>query len=240
MSSKKDIFPKLNREFGGSHPINQTKDFLVNMLTNFGFDHVSGPEIENEAYNFDMLNIKKTHPARQMHDTFYVNDKSHLLRTHTSPVQIRTMLKNKPPFAYSSGGKVYRKDDDATHLPMFHQVEGIYVDKDITFSQLKDLIYKIIHELFDNDIKIRFRPSYFPFTEPSAEVDIQSDNKEWLEILGCGIVNPIVLENCKIDSKKYSGLAFGIGVERIAMLKYGVNDIREFYKSNLDFLEQFK
>ena len=150
------------------------------------------------------------------------------------------MLKNKPPFAYSSGGKVYRKDDDATHLPMFHQVEGIYVDKDITFSQLKDLIYKIIHELFDNDIKIRFRPSYFPFTEPSAEVDIQSDNKEWLEILGCGIVNPIVLENCKIDSKKYSGLAFGIGVERIAMLKYGVNDIREFYKSNLDFLEQFK
>ncbi len=240
MSSKKDIFPKLSREFGGSHPINQTKDFLVNMLTNFGFDHVSGPEIENEAYNFDMLNIKKTHPARQMHDTFYVNKKSHLLRTHTSPVQIRTMLKNKPPFAYSSGGKVYRKDDDATHLPMFHQVEGIYVDKDITFSQLKDLIYKIIHELFDNDIKIRFRPSYFPFTEPSAEVDIQSDNKEWLEILGCGIVNPIVLENCKIDSKKYSGLAFGIGVERIAMLKYGVNDIREFYKSNLDFLEQFK
>ena len=174
-----------------------------------------------------------------MHDTFYVNNKSHVLRTHTSPVQIRTMLKNKPPFAYSSAGKVYRKDDDATHLPMFHQVEGIYVDKDITFSQLKDLIYKILHELFGNNVQIRFRPSYFPFTEPSAEVDILSDSEEWLEILGCGVVNPIVLENCKIDSKKYSGLAFGLGVERIAMLKYGVNDIRDFYKSNLDFLEQF-
>ena len=239
MSSSKDILPKHNREFGRFHPINQTKDYLVNMLSNFGFNHISGPEIESEEYNFDMLNIKKTHPARQMHDTFYVNNKSHVLRTHTSPVQIRTMLKNKPPFAYSSAGKVYRKDDDATHLPMFHQVEGIYVDKDITFSQLKDLIYKILHELFGNNVQIRFRPSYFPFTEPSAEVDILSDSEEWLEILGCGVVNPIVLENCKIDSKKYSGLAFGLGVERIAMLKYGVNDIRDFYKSNLDFLEQF-
>ena len=210
------------------------------MLTNCGFEHVSGPEIENEEYNFDMLNIKKTHPARQMHDTFYVNGKSHVLRTHTSPVQIRTMLENKPPFAYSSAGKVFRKDDDATHLPMFHQVEGIYVDEDITFSQLKDLIYKIIHDLFGNKAKIRFRPSYFPFTEPSAEVDILSESKEWLEILGCGIVNPIVLENCKIDSEKYCGLAFGMGVERIAMLKYGISDIRDFYKSNLDFLEQFK
>ena len=136
MSSKKDISPKIIREFGRFHPINQTKDYLVNMLTNFGFKHVSGPEIENEEYNFDMLNIKKTHPARQMHDTFYVNGKSHVLRTHTSPVQIRTMLENKPPFAYSSAGKVFRKDDDATHLPMFHQVEGIYVDEDITFSLL--------------------------------------------------------------------------------------------------------
>lgn len=240
MSSNKDIFPKLNKEFGGLHPINQTKDYLVSMLSNFGFNHISGPEIESEEYNFDMLNIKKTHPARQMHDTFYVNNKSHVLRTHTSPIQIRTMLKNKPPFAYSSAGKVYRKDDDATHLPMFHQVEGIYVDKDITFSQLKDLIYKILHELFGNKVKVRFRPSYFPFTEPSAEVDILSESDEWLEILGCGVVNPIVLKNCKIDSEKYSGLAFGLGVERIAMLKYGVNDIRDFYKSNLDFLEQFK
>jgi phenylalanyl-tRNA synthetase alpha chain len=187
-----------------------------------------------------MLNIKKTHPARQMHDTFYVNDKSFLLRTHTSPVQIRGMLNKKPPIAFISGGKVYRKDDDATHLPMFHQIEGIYVDKEVSFSDLKDLIYKIIHILFGEDIKLRFRPSYFPFTEPSAEVDILSDNGKWLEILGCGIVNPRVLENCNIDSSKYSGLAFGLGVERIAMLKYGIKDIREFYKSNLDFLEQFK
>jgi len=187
-----------------------------------------------------MLNIKKTHPARQMHDTFYVDNKEYVLRTHTSPVQIRSMLKSKPPIAFTSAGKVYRKDDDATHLPMFHQVEGIYVDENVTFANLKDLIHKILHDIFGSDVEIRFRPSYFPFTEPSAEVDILSENGKWLEILGCGIVNPVVLENCNIDSNKYSGLAFGLGVERIAMLKYGVNDIREFYKSNLDFLSQFK
>jgi phenylalanyl-tRNA synthetase alpha chain len=187
-----------------------------------------------------MLNIKKSHPARQMHDTFYVEHKSHVLRTHTSPVQIRSMLKSNPPLAFTSAGKVYRKDDDATHLPMFHQVEGIYVDTDVTFANLKDLIHQILHNLFGKDVKIRFRPSYFPFTEPSAEVDILSENGKWLEILGCGIVNPIVLNNCNIDTEKYSGLAFGLGIERIAMLKYGVNDIRDFYKSNLDFLFQFK
>jgi phenylalanyl-tRNA synthetase alpha chain len=205
-----------------------------------GFKQVHGPEIETEEFNFDMLNIKKSHPARQMHDTFYVEGKSNVLRTHTSPVQIRSMLETKPPMAFTSAGKVYRKDDDSTHLPMFHQVEGIYVDENVTFANLKDLIHQILHNLFGNDVVIRFRPSYFPFTEPSAEVDILSDSGKWLEILGCGIVNPIVLENCKIDSEKYSGLAFGLGVERIAMLKYGVNDIREFYKSNLDFLAQFK
>ena len=175
-----------------------------------------------------------------MHDTFYVENKKNVLRTHTSPVQIRSMLKSKPPIAFTSAGKVYRKDDDATHLPMFHQVEGIYVDENVTFANLKDLIHQILHELFGDNVEIRFRPSYFPFTEPSAEVDILSDNGKWLEILGCGLVNPAVLENCNIDSNKYSGLAFGLGVERIAMLKYGVNDIREFYKSNLDFLAQFK
>tara|TARA_B100000989_G_scaffold213013_1_gene161869 strand:- start:492 stop:1019 length:528 start_codon:yes stop_codon:yes gene_type:complete len=175
-----------------------------------------------------------------MHDTFYVNTKSSLLRTHTSPVQIRAMLNNKPPLAFISGGKVYRKDDDSTHLPMFHQIEGIYVDVDVSFAKLKDLIYQIIYNLFGKDIELQFRPSYFPFTEPSAEVDILSNEGEWLEILGCGIINPIVLENCSIDSSKYSGLAFGVGVERIAMLKHGVKDIREFYKSNLDFLSQFK
>jgi phenylalanyl-tRNA synthetase alpha chain len=241
MSNTDNIEPPLIKDdIGSLHPINQVKDFLMSMLADLGFQEVDGPEIESEEFNFDMLNIKKSHPARQMHDTFYIENKSHLLRTHTSPVQIRSMLETKPPLAFSSAGKVYRKDDDATHLPMFHQVEGIYVDTDVTFANLKDLIHQILNNLFGKDVEIRFRPSYFPFTEPSAEVDILSENGKWLEILGCGIVNPIVLKNCNIDSEKYSGLAFGLGVERIAMLKYGVNDIREFYKSNLDFLGQFK
>jgi phenylalanyl-tRNA synthetase, alpha subunit len=241
MSSDKDvIFPKLDKSYGAYHPINHIKDLIMNLLISYGFEIAEGPEIETEEFNFDMLNIKESHPARQMHDTFYVENKSYLLRTHTSPVQIRGMLEKEPPIAFISGGKVYRKDDDATHLPMFHQVEAIYVDKDVNFANLKDLIFRIIYDLFGQDIKIRFRPSYFPFTEPSAEVDIFSENGKWLEVLGCGIVNPIVLDNCKISSKKYSGLALGIGIERIAMLKYGVNDIREFYKSNLNFLSQFK
>ena len=241
MSSSKDIRPpELIKNFGAHHPINHIKDSIMDLLSSFGFEVINGPEIETEEFNFDMLNIKKTHPARQMHDTFYVNNKSHVLRTHTSPVQIRGMLKKSPPLAFISGGKVYRKDDDSTHLPMFHQIEGIYIDRNISFSNLKDLIFKIIYDLFGEDIKLRFRPSYFPFTEPSAEVDILSKENKWLEILGCGIVNPKVLENCNINSEEYSGLAFGLGVERIAMLKYGVDDIREFYKSNLDFLSQFK
>ena len=232
--------PEIIVSEGTLHPINQTKNYLLKLLAEIGFEEVHGPEIETEEFNFDMLNIKESHPARQMHDTFYVDGKKNVLRTHTSPVQIRSMLKASPPMAFTSAGKVYRKDDDSTHLPMFHQVEGIYVDDNVTFANLKHLIHQILHNLFGNDVEIRFRPSYFPFTEPSAEVDILSDSGKWLEILGCGIVNPIVLENCNIDSKKYSGLAFGLGVERIAMLKYGVNDIREFYKSNLDFLSQFK
>jgi phenylalanyl-tRNA synthetase alpha chain len=241
MSNIDNIEPPLIKdEVGSLHPINQVKYFLLNMLADLGFQEIDGPEIESEEFNFDMLNIKKSHPARQMHDTFYVENKSHVLRTHTSPVQIRSMLKSQPPLAFTSAGKVYRKDDDATHLPMFHQVEGIYVDTEVTFANLKDLIHQILHNLFGKDVKIRFRPSYFPFTEPSAEVDILSENGKWLEILGCGIVNPIVLKNCNIDTEKYSGLAFGLGVERIAMLKYGVSDIRDFYKSNLDFLGQFK
>ena len=240
MSIHKDIIPPvISKTKGSLHPINQIKSYIMDSLSNIGFEIIEGPEIETEEYNFDMLNIKKSHPARQMHDTFYVNKKSNVLRTHTSPVQIRGMLHKKPPFAFISGGKVYRKDDDATHLPMFHQIEGIYVNKEVSFANLKDLIYKIVHMLFGENTEIRFRPSYFPFTEPSAEVDILSENGKWLEILGCGIVNPIVLNNCKIDSNIYSGLAFGLGVERIALLKYGVNDIRDFYKSNLDFLKQF-
>jgi len=241
MSSYKDIFPpEIIKERGSIHPINHMKDSIMSLLVSFGFEIVDGPEIESEEFNFDMLNIKESHPARQMHDTFYIENKSNLLRTHTSPVQIRGMLEKTPPLAFISGGKVYRKDDDATHLPMFHQIEGILVDENISFAQLKDLIYKIVYSLFGENIKLRFRPSYFPFTEPSAEVDILSDEGKWLEILGCGLVNPTVLENCKINSDKYSGLAFGLGIERIAMLKHGVKDIRDFYKSNLDFLSQFK
>lgn len=241
MPDRKDVSPpELVKDIGGYHPINQMKDSLINLLISFGFEEIDGPEIETEEFNFDMLNIKKSHPARQMHDTFYVNDKSSVLRTHTSPVQIRGMLEKKPPIAFISGGKVYRKDDDATHLPMFHQIEGIYVDQDVNFANLKSLIYEIIKAIFGKDIKLRFRPSYFPFTEPSAEVDILSSDGKWLEILGCGVVNPVVLQNCNINYEKYSGFAFGLGIERIAMLKFGVNDIRDFYKSNLDFLNQFK
>ena len=182
MPDHKDITPpELNKDRGSLHPINHMKDSIMSLLVSFGFEIVDGPEIETEEFNFDMLNIKKSHPARQMHDTFYVENKSNLLRTHTSPVQIRGMLEKKPPLAFISGGKVYRKDDDATHLPMFHQVEGIYVDENVSFAQLKDLIYKIIHSLFGEEVELRFRPSYFPFTEPSAEVDILSKEGKWLE-----------------------------------------------------------
>ena len=213
MSESIDISPpELIKDRGSLHPINHMKDSIMNLLISFGFEIVDGPEIETEEFNFDMLNIRKSHPARQMHDTFYVENKSNLLRTHTSPVQIRGMLEKKPPIAFISGGKVYRKDDDATHLPMFHQVEGIYVDESVSFAQLKDLIYKIIYSLFGDNVELRFRPSYFPFTEPSAEVDILSKEGKWLEILGCGLVNPVVLENCNIDSSKYTGLAFGLGI----------------------------
>ena len=204
MSQNKDIKPpKIIKNNGAIHPINQTKDYILEFLADLGFEIIEGPEIETEEFNFDMLNIKESHPARQMHDTFYINKKSNLLRTHTSPVQIRGMLSKKPPLALASGGKVYRKDDDATHLPMFHQIEGIYVNKEVSFANLKDLIYSIVYMLFGEEIKLRFRPSYFPFTEPSAEVDILSKDGKWLEILGCGIVNPIVLKNCNINSKKY-------------------------------------
>ena len=241
MSSKKEKRPiKKTTEIGAIHPISSTLISITSILESYGFSSVSGPEIETEEFNFDMLNIPDSHPARQMHDTFYINQKSSVLRTHTSPVQIRAMLDNDPPIAFISSGKVYRKDDDATHLPMFHQIEGIYVDKHVSFAQLKKLIYEITYSIFGKNIQLRFRPSFFPFTEPSAEVDILFlESNEWLEILGCGIVNPRVLDNCKIDSNIYSGFAFGLGVERIAMLKYGIKDIREFYKSNLDFLKQF-
>jgi phenylalanyl-tRNA synthetase alpha chain len=241
MSESQDIdLPILKNITGSLHPMSLMLDYITNVLLKMGFQTVQGPEIETEEFNFDMLNIKKNHPARQMHDTFYVSDKAYVLRTHTSPVQIRGMLDKKPPIALISAGKVYRKDDDSTHLPMFHQIEGIYVSKDVSFSNLKDVIYKILHSIFGESIDIRFRPSYFPFTEPSAEVDILSEDGKWLEVLGCGVVNPVVIKNCGIDENNYSGFAFGLGVERMAMLKFGVSDIRDFYKSNLDFLDQFK
>ena len=231
--------PKITPEYGGLHPITKTKNYILDYLDSLGFEIIDGPEVETEKFNFDMLNIKEHHPARQMHDTFYLDSKQNLLRTHTSPVQIRGLLEKKPPVAFASGGKVYRKDDDATHLPMFHQIEGLLVDEEINFANLKDLILKIISFIFEKDIKIQFRPSYFPFTEPSAEVDILSSEGKWLEVLGCGIVNPIVLENCGIDSSKYSGLAFGLGIERIAMLLYQIDDLRLFFENDIRFLKQF-
>ena len=241
MSSKENLFiSNVLKDRGSPHPIEEMKLNLVSILESYGFEYEEGPEIESEENNFDMLNIRKNHPARQMHDTFYVNHESKVLRTHTSPVQIRAMLGKAPPLAIVSAGKVFRKDDDSTHLPMFHQVEAMYVNEGVSFSNLKFLIFEIIDTIFGSDTKIRFRPSYFPFTEPSAEVDILSNNGKWLEILGCGIVNPKVLENCNIDSSKFSGFALGMGVERIAMLLNDVDDIREFYKSNLDFLNQRK
>tara|TARA_B100001248_G_C27299634_1_gene416462 strand:- start:56 stop:781 length:726 start_codon:yes stop_codon:yes gene_type:complete len=241
MSKKDNLFlSNIHPEKGAFHPINTIKFQIITILEEMGFMFMDGPEIESEENNFDMLNINVNHPARQMHDTFYVENKSFVLRTHTSPVQIRGLLKETPPVSIVSAGKVYRKDDDSTHLPMFHQVEAICVDKNINFSNLKSIIFNLIQKLFGDDVQVRFRPSYFPFTEPSAEVDIMSESGLWLEVLGCGVVNPKVLENCNIDSSKFSGLALGMGVERIAMLKSNVEDIRDFYKSNLDFLDQGK
>ena len=231
--------PGRRQNAGGLHPITTTINRITDIFSSAGYEIAIGPEIEDDYHNFEALNIPAHHPARAMHDTFYVSD-NHVLRTHTSPVQIRVMEAGAPPFKMICPGKVYRCDSDLTHTPMFHQVEGLVVDSNVTFADLKGTVEGFLHAFFEEEMPVRFRPSYFPFTEPSAEVDIMSETGDWLEILGCGIVNPIVIDNCNIDAQKYSGLAFGLGVERIAMLKYGVNDIREFYKSNLDFLEQFK
>ena len=221
--------------------MSQVIDEISSIFSEIGFSVAEGPDVETEYNNFTALNTPEDHPARDMHDTFYLEkNKKLLLRTHTSPVQIRSMLSGTPPLALISAGKVYRKDDDSTHLPMFQQIEGILIDENVSFANLKDMIYEIVHFLFGFDVNLRFRPSYFPFTEPSAEVDILDSKGEWLEVLGCGIVNPIVIENCELDPKNYSGFAFGIGIERIAMLKFKIKDIRELYKSNLDFLSQFK
>ena len=224
---------------GHRHPVTKTLLEIEEIFYGAGFVVEDGPEIEDEYHNFTALNIPHNHPARAMHDTFYFNSE-YLLRTHTSPIQIRSMEKDGVPIRVIAPGKVYRRDSDITHTPMFHQIEGMYVDKNVSFANLKDLIYKIVQALFGEEIEIRFRPSYFPFTEPSAEVDILSDDGKWLEILGCGIVNPVVLENCNIDSEKFTGYAFGLGIERIAMLIYQIPDIRLFFENDVRFLNQFK
>jgi phenylalanyl-tRNA synthetase alpha chain len=241
--------PGRSRQLGTLHPVTLITEKIAAIFTSLGFSIVDGPEIELDFFNFEALNIPKDHPARAMHDTFYVSDEQ-LLRTHTSPVQIRTMQKMQPPLRILCPGKVYRCDSDISHTPMFHQIEGLIVDDHISFGDLKGLLTVLIHRLFSEQTPIRFRPSYFPFTEPSAEVDIQCvmcqgngcrvcSRTGWLEILGCGLVNPVVFENAGYDPEKVSGLAFGLGVERIAMLTYGINDIRLFYENNVRFLSQF-
>jgi len=222
---------------GGLHPITRTLNRIENLFERIGFDVVEGPEIEDEYHNFEALNIPAHHPERAMHDTFYFPD-GRLLRTHTSSVQIRVMQKDKPPFRFIAPGRVYRCDSDMTHTPMFHQVEGLLVDEQVTFAELKGLLIDFLEHFFERELQVRFRPSYFPFTEPSAEVDIMGDNG-WLEVLGCGMVHPNVLQNVGIDPEQYIGLAFGMGVERLAMLYYGVDDLRLFFDNDLRFLKQF-
>jgi phenylalanyl-tRNA synthetase alpha chain len=224
---------------GSLHPVMNTIDEISTIFHGIGFDVADGPEIEDDFHNFTALNIPESHPARAMHDTFYVN-KEYVLRTHTSPVQIRYMENNTPPIQIISPGRVYRVDSDATHSPMFHQVEGLVINEDVNFANLKGVVQSFLQSFFeDENLTIRFRPSYFPFTEPSAEIDM-SWNDGWLEIGGCGMVHPNVLKYVNIDSEMYQGFAFGLGVERLTMLKYGINDLRHFFNHDLRFLEQFK
>ena len=224
---------------GNKHPVSSTLNEIEKIFLNAGFLVEDGPEIEDEYHNFTALNIPENHPARAMHDTFYFNAQ-YLLRTHTSPIQIRSMEQYGVPIRVIAPGKVYRRDSDITHTPMFHQIEGLVIDKDINFTHLKGILHDFINTFFEDEMKLRFRPSYFPFTEPSAEVDLLSKDNQWLEILGCGMVHPKVLTNLGIDNEIFNGYAFGMGVERLAMLKYGINDIRLFYENDLNFLNQFK
>ena len=230
--------PARGQSAGGLHPVTQTLQEIERLFVEIGFAVVDGPEIEDDYHNFSALNIPEHHPARAMHDTFYC-DADLLLRTHTSNVQIRYMNEASPPLQVIAPGRVYRCDSDMTHTPMFHQVEGIMVDKGITFAHLKGILEEFARHIFGEAVRTRFRPSYFPFTEPSAEVDIARGDNDWLEILGCGMVHPRVLENVGIDSRRYTGLAFGMGVERIAMLRYGITDLRMFFDNDLRFLRQF-
>lgn len=237
------------QKVGGLHPVTTTLRRINKIFASVGFNVVEGPEIEDDYHNFEALNIPAHHPARAMHDTFYF-DAHRVLRTHTSPVQIRVMESQTPPLKVIAPGRVYRCDSDITHTPMFHQVEGFLVDTDVSFADLKGVVYEFLRAFFEKDIQVRFRPSYFPFTEPSAEVDIECvmcsgegcrvcKNTGWLEVMGCGMIHPEVFKSVKIDSEKYSGFAFGMGVERLAMLRYGINDLRLFFENDLKFLQQF-
>ncbi len=235
---------------GGLHPVTRILQRIEDLFLQLGFEVAEGPEIETDWHNFEALNIPASHPARAMHDTFYIDD-THLLRTHTSPVQVRVMLEQAPPLRVIAPGRVYRCDSDLTHTPMFHQVEGLMVDERVSFADLKGVLDDFLHRFFErDDLAVRFRPSYFPFTEPSAEVDIQCvmcsgegcrvcGQTGWLEILGCGMVHPRVLEQVNVDPERFQGFAFGMGVERLAMLRYGVNDLRLFFENDIRFLRQF-
>ncbi|MCX7093209.1 MAG: phenylalanine--tRNA ligase subunit alpha [Methylobacter sp.] len=241
--------PGRGQTVAGLHPVTTTLRRISKIFAGVGFQVVEGPEIEDDYHNFEALNIPAHHPARAMHDTFYF-DAHTVLRTHTSPVQIRVMESEKPPLKVIAPGRVYRCDSDITHTPMFHQVEGFLVDTDVSFADLKGVVYEFLRAFFEKDIQVRFRPSYFPFTEPSAEVDIECvmcggegcrvcSHTGWLEVMGCGMIHPEVFKAVNIDSETYSGFAFGMGVERLAMLRYGINDLRLFFENDLKFLEQF-
>jgi phenylalanyl-tRNA synthetase alpha chain len=242
--------PGRGQRIGGLHPVTHTIERISAFFESIGFETVEGPEIEDDYHNFEALNIPAHHPARAMHDTFYVDD-THVLRTHTSPVQVRVMESRTPPLKVICPGRVYRCDSDLTHSPMFHQVEGLLISEESTFAELKGIIQQFLRVFFEKESQVRFRPSYFPFTEPSAEVDIQCvmcggngcrvcKQSGWLEVMGCGMVHPRVLQFSDIDAERYRGFAFGLGVERLAMLRYGVNDLRLFYENDLRFLQQFR
>jgi len=231
--------PGRGQQAGGLHPITRTLERIEGFFSQVGFEVATGPEVETDYHNFEALNIPGHHPARAMQDTFYFADGT-LLRTHTSPVQIRVMSDSQPPIRIIAPGRVYRCDaPDMTHAPMFHQVEGLMVGEDVSFAHLKGMVMDFLRHFFESDLEVRFRPSYFPFTEPSAEVDIRGQSG-WLEVMGCGMVHPQVLENVNIDSERYTGFAFGMGAERLAQLRYGINDLRLFFDNDLRFLEQFR
>lgn len=242
--------PGRGQTTAGLHPVTITLRRIAKIFASVGFDVVEGPEIEDDYHNFGALNIPEHHPARAMHDTFYF-DAHTVLRTHTSPVQIRVMESQQPPLKVIAPGRVYRCDSDLTHTPMFHQVEGFLVDQNVSFADLKGVVFEFLRAFFEKDIQVRFRPSYFPFTEPSAEVDIECvicdgegcrvcSHTGWLEVMGCGMIHPEVFKSVNIDHQQYSGFAFGMGVERLAMLRYGINDLRMFFENDLKFLQQFK